>query len=138
MSLSLDREKLGKLLALAGSNHDGEALAAVRKAGQMVAAAGLEWRDVLASESEPFGSCIDQAITTPAGLILVPPIGATWSETTRRLWAADATRDVFERNLLLHLIGKVARFPATVPLSAVEAQFLIRLYDAWCKEGARE
>ena len=43
----LDREKLGKLLAMTTSTHDAEALAAIRLACAMVARAGMTWDDVL-------------------------------------------------------------------------------------------
>jgi len=43
----LDLDKLAKVLALADSSSDGEALAALRLARGMLAAAGLEFRDLL-------------------------------------------------------------------------------------------
>ncbi len=43
----LDRDKLAKVLALADSSSDGEALAALRLARAMLAEAGLEFRDLL-------------------------------------------------------------------------------------------
>ena len=43
---AVDFEKLGKVLALAGSDQDGEALAALRKAGGMLKAAGLSFTDL--------------------------------------------------------------------------------------------
>ncbi|MEI8396501.1 MAG: DUF2786 domain-containing protein [Rhodospirillaceae bacterium] len=43
---TLDFTKLGKVLALAGSDQDGEALAALRKAGGMLKAAGMSFTDV--------------------------------------------------------------------------------------------
>lgn len=55
-----DRETLAKLLGLVGSDHDGEALSAARKAHEMVRARGLTWQDVLlvrpaASQAPPSG-----------------------------------------------------------------------------------
>ncbi len=38
--------KLKKLLALSTSNHDGEALSAIRKANSLLAAQGLDWSTV--------------------------------------------------------------------------------------------
>jgi hypothetical protein len=38
--------KLAKLLALAASDHDGEAVAAVRAAGRLLADHALDWNDV--------------------------------------------------------------------------------------------
>ena len=48
----LDRELLEKLLAMIGSDHDGEALAAARKADALVKRSGLTWREVLAGRVE--------------------------------------------------------------------------------------
>jgi len=45
--MSLDREKLAKVLALMSSPLDGEALAAARQAAVMVSGAGLRWSDVV-------------------------------------------------------------------------------------------
>jgi hypothetical protein len=44
----VDRDKLVKFLALADSDQDGEALAAVRKASRIVRDGGLQWDDVIA------------------------------------------------------------------------------------------
>ncbi|MEI7606636.1 MAG: DUF2786 domain-containing protein [Rhodospirillaceae bacterium] len=46
MTATVDFEKLGKILALAGSNHDGEALAALKKAGAMLKAGGMSFTDI--------------------------------------------------------------------------------------------
>ena len=50
----LDRDKLAKVLALVDSPSDGEALAALRLARQMLAAAGLEFRDLLPGGGRSF------------------------------------------------------------------------------------
>lgn len=55
--MTLDFDKLGKLLALAGSDYDGEAVAAVRKANAMLRASGLSFTDVAERLRQP----------TPAG-----------------------------------------------------------------------
>jgi hypothetical protein len=44
----LDRDRLGKLLGLLGSTHDGEVLAAARQAERMRREAGTTWPDILA------------------------------------------------------------------------------------------
>ena len=49
----LDRALLEKLLGMIGSPHDGEALAAARKADALVRRAGLTWPDVLAGRDQP-------------------------------------------------------------------------------------
>jgi len=43
----IDRKKLSKLLGLCSSNHDGEVLAAARKADALVRRAGLTWPEVI-------------------------------------------------------------------------------------------
>src|SRR5690349_5101123 len=49
MKARLDRERLAKLLGLLGSEHDGEVVAAARRADALVRGTGLTWRDVLIS-----------------------------------------------------------------------------------------
>lgn len=49
-----DRDRLCKLLALLGSSHDGEALAAARHAAALLHQAGLTWDEVISrAESQP-------------------------------------------------------------------------------------
>jgi hypothetical protein len=43
----LDRERLAKILALTASTNDGEALAAIRKANDIVRGEDMTWDDVL-------------------------------------------------------------------------------------------
>jgi hypothetical protein len=47
--MTIDTDKLAKILGMLGSAHDGEALAAARQADAMLRRAGLTWHDVLAS-----------------------------------------------------------------------------------------
>jgi hypothetical protein len=47
MTLDVDRDRLGKLLGLLGSDHDGEVAAAGRAAHRLIRDAGLTWCDVL-------------------------------------------------------------------------------------------
>jgi hypothetical protein len=42
-----DRETVAKILALVGSDHDGEAIAAARKADAYIKARGATWQDLL-------------------------------------------------------------------------------------------
>jgi hypothetical protein len=44
---ALDRQRLARILGLTGSAHDGEALAAVRKANAQIVAAGMTWNEIL-------------------------------------------------------------------------------------------
>lgn len=50
---TLNAGKLAKVLALADSQQEGEALAAVRKAGEMLAKAGLSFTDLLSVPDSP-------------------------------------------------------------------------------------
>jgi len=45
--------RLVKLLGMTGSDYDGEALAAIRKANDLLKAAGMTWGDIIAVEPEP-------------------------------------------------------------------------------------
>ena len=50
----LDRDRLAKLLGMLGSAHDGEVVAAARRADAMVRASGLTWRAiVVANDAQP-------------------------------------------------------------------------------------
>lgn len=62
----LNRDKLNKVLALADSAHEGEALAALRAARAMLRGSGVELGDVL-------GKMADQAPSGRAGLSRVAP-----------------------------------------------------------------
>mgnify|MGYP001350335476 CR=1 FL=1 len=54
MSLTAsDRSTISKLLGLIGSHHDAEALAAARKAHQLVQERGATWPDVLGLDDTP-------------------------------------------------------------------------------------
>jgi hypothetical protein len=48
-----DRSTIAKLLGLVGSTHDAEALAAARKAHELVKARGITWPDLLGLDAMP-------------------------------------------------------------------------------------
>ena len=48
-----DRSTVAKLLGLIGSHHDAEALAAARKAHQLIREWGATWPEILGIEPEP-------------------------------------------------------------------------------------
>jgi hypothetical protein len=48
VTAQLDCDRLGRVLGLLGSAHDGEVVAAGRTADRMVRASGLTWHDVVA------------------------------------------------------------------------------------------
>jgi hypothetical protein len=43
----LDRQRVARIIAMAGSRHDGEALNAVRTVDRLIREAGLSWEDLL-------------------------------------------------------------------------------------------
>lgn len=49
----MDIEKLIKVLGMTGSTHDGEALAALRTAQRMMAAAKVSWADLIKPAAKP-------------------------------------------------------------------------------------
>jgi hypothetical protein len=51
--MPVDRAQLAKILSLLGSAHDGEALAAARRAHSLVKAGGDTWEKLLAEEPAP-------------------------------------------------------------------------------------
>ena len=51
--MELDKERLAKLLNMTGSDHDAEALAAVRKANEFLRLHRKSWRDVLGLTAPP-------------------------------------------------------------------------------------
>ena len=53
MITSTDRTTISKLLGLIGSAHDGEALAAARKAHQLIVQRGATWPEVLGLATMP-------------------------------------------------------------------------------------
>lgn len=133
--MHISRDRLAKLLALSTSDHVGEALESVRAANRMVQAAGLTWHDVLAGcvvgRSVPTE---DQAIYTNAYGTVLPPIGATWADTVRRLCAEGAGANPYENALMMHIAGRLARGVALAPNEAV---FVISTYHAWTKQEAQ-
>ncbi len=62
--MTLNRQQLAKILEMLSSAHDGEALAAARRADAMVKASGEDWAALLGVEA-PSGSAIDAAATIP-------------------------------------------------------------------------
>ncbi|MEO8558915.1 MAG: hypothetical protein ABI439_07625 [Rhodospirillales bacterium] len=59
--MTLNRQQLAKILELLSSEHDGEALAAARRADAMVKASGEDWAALLGVEV-PTGSPLDAPV----------------------------------------------------------------------------
>lgn len=51
--MDLDKDRLAKLLSMTGSDHDAEALAAVRKANEFLRQHRKSWADVLGTSTPP-------------------------------------------------------------------------------------
>lgn len=62
MITNTDRGTISKLLGLIGSHHDAEALAAARKAAQLVKARGATWADLLGVTATPAAPAPDHLI----------------------------------------------------------------------------
>ncbi len=90
--LPCQRQKLVKVLGMTGSQFDGEALAAVRKAHCILTAAGLSWDSVI--------------VSAPAETDAPPPDDDDMAETDAEIaWCLDhaAELTVWERDFLVSL-----------------------------------
>ena len=74
----LDRDRLGRVLAMASSSHSGEAENAIRLAVHMVAAAGVSWRALLAERQEQLQAQL--ATATEAASVLLAENNALRAE----------------------------------------------------------
>lgn len=63
--MALNRQQLAKILELMGSVHDGEALAAARRAHMLVKNSGVSWETLLGAQSISFASPASQRAGTP-------------------------------------------------------------------------
>jgi hypothetical protein len=67
--MKLDRDKLGRVLAMASSDYDGEAENALRLAVRIVAEAGISWRALLAEPTEQLQAQLSTATEAAAVLL---------------------------------------------------------------------
>jgi hypothetical protein len=105
----LDLNKLGRIVAMVGSSHEGEVLTALRLADRMVRDAGMQWQDllspahqlkiamdaaaVLLSENTALRAELEQLRTTGTAIAMWSEVGAAISETQRAAqWALDLHR----------------------------------------------
>jgi hypothetical protein len=119
----LDLKKLGRVIAMVGSRHEGEALTALRVADRMLRDARMRWEDllslahelkiateaaaVLLAENTALKAELDQLRTTGTAVATWSEVGAAIADTQRAAqWALD-----------LHRQGRVW-------LSDVEVRFL--------------
>ncbi|TYL86152.1 hypothetical protein [Bradyrhizobium cytisi] len=61
----IDRERLLKILRLTESNHDGEAIAAMRMANKLIRSAGKTWEDVVSRFAAPAPKSYGSDYRTP-------------------------------------------------------------------------
>jgi hypothetical protein len=66
----LDRSRLGRILGLLGSAHDGEIAAAGRAAHRLIRDAGLSWPEVLEPAPPPAAAWADEVEADPVGFCL--------------------------------------------------------------------
>jgi hypothetical protein len=105
----LDLKKLGRVIAMVGSSHEGEALAALRLADRMLRDAGMRWEDLLSPAheleiaTEAFAVLLAEKAALKAELEQLRTTGtaiATWSEVGAAIadtqctaqWALDLHR----------------------------------------------
>ena len=80
--------RLAKLLELTASSHDGEALAAVRKANQERERLGLTWTELIAERSLAPQGASDTAPVRPRTRRRKPPRTACWTAPDGTTWEA--------------------------------------------------
>jgi len=85
-----DQIRLAKLLAMTTSNHDGEALAAARKANAMVQKLGMSWENIICPEAGQDN--------------VVQPV-SHHAEAQHLYQAGKGIIDAFERNFLRGIMG---------------------------------
>lgn len=119
--------RLGKAVALLGSPHDGEVLAAVRAIGRTLDAAGLDWHGLAALVTAEAG----RQAAPPFTFATAPPRTARklMAHLARQPGATPADRARLER-LRARLLG--AR---TMVLSAEEIEWIDELWRALHKVG---
>lgn len=62
---ALDRRKLGRLLGMLGSQHDGEALTAARLAEALRCSAGVTWGEIVGAELDDAHDLIIRCLDHP-------------------------------------------------------------------------
>ena len=93
MTATVDFERLSKVLALAGSDQDGEALAALRKAGGMLKAAGLSFTDIAGRLKAPAAVQFEHFHWPPPQQPKPKPKGFT--DSCGNAWPSKAAYDEF-------------------------------------------
>lgn len=124
----MDIPRLLRFLRLTASEHDGEALAAVRAANKLLAACGAQWDDVLAPQSTnsfPAASIVSVVVD---GRRYAPPL-VNWSRTAS--WIAAHLLNAYPAPSLVEgerLDMLCIRLRAGHSPDAEEAGLLLSLY----------
>jgi hypothetical protein len=102
----LDLKKLGRVIAMVGSSHEGEALNALRRADRMLRDAGMRWEDILSprheleiateaaavllAENTELKAELEQLRTTGTAIATWSEVGAAIADTQHSArWALD-------------------------------------------------
>lgn len=125
----LDTRLLAAVLGRLGSDHEGEIIAAARKAQAMVTAAGMTWAQALSHQGVTKRADANQGVLHPTLGVLVPPVGDTWVSSVNWLCAHRAGRDARE-NAFLDRLSMALTHPilGAVPAVPDAAEKVIEIY----------
>ncbi len=114
MTADLDVARLAKLLALAGSDQDGEALAALRKASALLKGAGKTWTDIAQRLTPPAKPAFDLKSWAAEMATRQQPAPAPRDESfvdeTGCRWASKAAYDSYVENHARRYAEECARW----------------------------
>jgi len=125
----LDLKKLGRVIAMVGSGHEGEAVTALRLADRMLRDAGMRWEDLLSpsheleiateaaaillAENTALKAELEQLRTTGTEIATWSEVGAAIANTQRAaLWALDLHRHgrVWLSDFEVRFLGECAQW----------------------------
>lgn len=122
--MTIDKERLIKLLSLTESDQDAEVLAAIRKSNEMLRASRTSWSDVIASPSmAPFYS--------PPPIDSRRQVSADWSHASR---AGFERSDTIRQSIRREFPISLAFFPLWI---AAELMAMLFPNTYWNKSGKR-
>jgi hypothetical protein len=125
--MALDMKRLMQIMGMTGSDADGEALNAVRKANEMLRASNLTWTDVLrAPSSTGFGAPAFQDFRTPPSRRGTAQYGKPHRPTPRRQDEERVKSDDIET--MLSELGAQRHDVSTL-------MFVASLREFWEREG---
>lgn len=123
----LDRTRLAKLLALTGSDNDAEALAAIRKANEMVRGQNLTWAEVVTVDTQPL---INIMVQRRSGMGVGMPAGGKVDGDDKD-WQPPHLNDAA-------IIDPMFRAIFAQPRSSNEEfwQFMDSIHNSWTAKGS--